>query len=93
MDTNKHESKPFLGKLLDGVTVEWKTLAEVGEFRRGTAITKKQPSSGNIPVIANGPLPTYAFHDKTSNRWFKRLYHGVNFSILGDSRNRRTCRH
>jgi len=33
------------------------------------------------------------FHDKTSNRWFKRLYHGVNFNILGDSRNRRTCRH
>ena len=24
------------------------------------------------------------FHDKTSNRWFKRLYHGVNFSTLGD---------
>ncbi len=24
------------------------------------------------------------FHDKASNRWFKRLYHGVNFSTLGD---------
>lgn len=24
------------------------------------------------------------FHDKESNRWFKRLYHGVNFSTLGD---------
>lgn len=24
------------------------------------------------------------FHDKTSNRWFKRLYHGVNSSTLGD---------
>ena len=24
------------------------------------------------------------FHDKTSNRWFKRLYHGVNCSTLGD---------
>ena len=24
------------------------------------------------------------FHDKTCNRWFKRLYHGVNSSTLGD---------
>lgn len=24
------------------------------------------------------------FHDKTSNRWFKRLYHSVNSSTLGD---------
>ena len=24
------------------------------------------------------------FHDKKSNRWFKRLYHGVNSSTLGD---------
>ena len=24
------------------------------------------------------------FHDKASNRWFKRLYHGVNSSTLGD---------
>ena len=63
MDTNKHELNPFLGKLLHGVTVEWKTLGEVGEFRRGTAITKKQTTSGNIPVIANGPLPTY-FHSE-----------------------------
>jgi hypothetical protein len=57
MDTNKHELNPFPGKPLDGVTVEWKTLGEVGEFRRGTAITKKQTTSANIPVIANGPLP------------------------------------
>lgn len=41
--------------------VEWKTLGEVAEFRRGTAITKKQTTNGNIPVVANGPLPTY-FH-------------------------------
>ena len=24
------------------------------------------------------------YHDKKSNRWFKRLYHGVNSSTLGD---------
>lgn len=39
--------------------VEWKTLGEVAEFRRGTAITKKQTTVGKVPVIANGPLPTY----------------------------------
>jgi len=41
--------------------VEWKTLGEVAKFRRGTAITKKQTIPGQIPVVANGPLPTY-FH-------------------------------
>jgi len=41
--------------------VEWKTLGEVVEFRRGTAITKKQTTNGDIPFVANGPLPTY-FH-------------------------------
>ncbi|HHJ81201.1 MAG TPA: restriction endonuclease subunit S, partial [Candidatus Tenderia electrophaga] len=30
-------------------------------FRRGTAITKKQTTDGDIPVVANGPVPTY-FH-------------------------------
>jgi type I restriction enzyme S subunit len=41
--------------------VEWKTLGEVAGFRRGTAITKKQTTIGDIPVVANGPRPTY-FH-------------------------------
>ncbi|ENE0629667.1 restriction endonuclease subunit S [Klebsiella sp. 1SOBk8mer] len=46
--------------------VEWKTLGEVATFRRGTAITQKQTTPGDIPVVANGPTPTY-FHSK-SNR-------------------------
>ncbi|EMU6158988.1 restriction endonuclease subunit S [Yersinia enterocolitica] len=46
--------------------VEWKTLGEVATFRRGTAITQKQTTPGNIPVVANGPTPTY-FHSE-SNR-------------------------
>ena len=41
--------------------VEWKPLGEVAIFRRGTAITKKQTTNGEIPVVANGPRPTY-FH-------------------------------
>ncbi|EIW8489837.1 restriction endonuclease subunit S [Klebsiella pneumoniae] len=46
--------------------VEWKTLGEVATFRRGTAITQKQTTPGDIPVVANGPTPTY-FHSE-SNR-------------------------
>ncbi|EFK3963271.1 restriction endonuclease subunit S [Escherichia coli] len=46
--------------------VEWKTLGEVAQFKRGTAITQKQTTPGEIPVVANGPIPTY-FHSK-SNR-------------------------
>ncbi|EQC0332719.1 restriction endonuclease subunit S, partial [Escherichia coli] len=46
--------------------VEWKTLGEVAQFKRGTAITQKQTTPGEIPVVANGPIPTY-FHNE-SNR-------------------------
>lgn len=31
-----------------------------------------------------GGVEHQVFHDKASNRWFKRLYHGVNSSTLGD---------
>lgn len=50
----------------DDGEVEWKTLGEVATFRRGTAITQKQTTPGDIPVVANGPTPTY-FHSE-SNR-------------------------
>ncbi|EOX2295281.1 restriction endonuclease subunit S [Escherichia coli] len=46
--------------------VEWKTLGKVAQFKRGTAITQKQTTPGEIPVVANGPIPTY-FHNE-SNR-------------------------
>ncbi|EPX8763582.1 TPA: restriction endonuclease subunit S [Yersinia enterocolitica] len=46
--------------------VEWKMLGEVAKFRRGTAITQKQTTPGDVPVVANGPTPTY-FHSE-SNR-------------------------
>lgn len=35
------------------------TLGEVAEFRRGTAITERRAEAGEIPVVANGPLPVY----------------------------------
>ncbi|EMF70544.1 type I restriction modification DNA specificity domain protein [Leptospira interrogans serovar Canicola str. LT1962] len=46
--------------------VEWRALGEVAEIRRGTAITEKETTPGNVPVIANAPNPIY-FHNK-SNR-------------------------
>jgi type I restriction enzyme S subunit len=56
----------FLEKLLDGVTVEWKRLGEVTEIKRGTSITQKDVTPGEIPVIAGGRTPAY-FHN-LSNR-------------------------
>lgn len=58
----------YRGQLLsfDEGKIEWKTLGEVAKFRRGTAITQKQTTPGDIPVVANGPRPTY-FHGE-SNR-------------------------
>ncbi|MXV14309.1 restriction endonuclease subunit S [Hufsiella ginkgonis] len=46
--------------------VEWKSLIEIGEVRRGTAITEKEANPGNYPVVANGPSYNY-YHDQ-SNR-------------------------
>lgn len=56
----------FLEKLLDGVAVEWKTLGEVAEIKRGTSITKKDVVDGGVPVIAGGRTPAY-YHN-VSNR-------------------------
>ena len=38
-------------KLLNGQPVEWKTLGEVAEIKRGTSITKKEAGEGVYPVI------------------------------------------
>ncbi|MBX7216389.1 MAG: restriction endonuclease subunit S [Candidatus Kapabacteria bacterium] len=46
--------------------VEFKTLGEVAEIKRGTPITKDAVTPGQIPVIAGGRTPAY-YHD-THNR-------------------------
>jgi len=56
----------FMEKLLDGVEVEWKALGGVSEIKRGTSITKKNVTHGDVPVIAGGRTPAY-FHN-ASNR-------------------------
>ncbi len=46
--------------------MRWMTLGEIAIFRRGTAMTEKETTPREIPVVANGPVPTY-FHNE-SNR-------------------------
>jgi type I restriction enzyme, S subunit len=56
----------FVEKLLDGAHVEEKPLGEVAEIKRGTSITQKEVTPGEIPVVAGGRTPAY-FHN-VSNR-------------------------
>jgi len=46
--------------------VEFKELGEVCKFQRGTSITQKDVTVGNVPVIAGGQKPSY-YHN-TPNR-------------------------
>ncbi|MCB0591780.1 MAG: restriction endonuclease subunit S [Saprospiraceae bacterium] len=46
-------------KLLKDEKVQWKTLGEVAELKRGTTITAKSKTEGNIPVISGGQKPAY----------------------------------
>jgi type I restriction enzyme S subunit len=68
LNTRKQQYNYYRDQLLsfEEGDVAWKTLGDVAEFRRGTAITQKQTTPGDIPVVANGPIPTY-FHGE-SNR-------------------------
>jgi len=40
--------------------IRWARMTEVSTFIRGTAITAKQALPGDVPVVANGPIPTYS---------------------------------
>ena len=52
-------SMDFLGKLLDGVTVEWKPLGEVSSIKTGQSVNKQMISAnpGEYPVINSGREP------------------------------------
>jgi len=41
--------------------VEFSSLGDVAALHRGTAITERETTDGDVPVVANGPVPTY-FH-------------------------------
>lgn len=48
----------FMEHLLDGVEVEWKPLAEVGEFIRGNGLQKKDFTETGFPAIHYGQIYT-----------------------------------
>ena len=56
----------FLDKLLDRAQIIPTALGEIAEIKRGTSITQKDVTPGDIPVIAGGRTPAY-FHN-ASNR-------------------------
>ena len=41
------------------VNIEWKTLGEVAEFKRGQTIVQKTAQTGVYPVISGGQQPAY----------------------------------
>ena len=59
MTTTAAPLLPYLERLLDGETVEWKTLGEVAEFKRGQTVTQKTAQAGVYPVISGGQQPAY----------------------------------
>ena len=54
-------------KIVDGMPEGWKkgTLGDIGVFKRGKTITRKQIQSGEVPVVAGGLEPAY-YHNKTN---------------------------
>ena len=49
----------YLDKLLQGATVEWKTLGEVGELVRGNGLPKTDFTETGVPAIHYGQIYTY----------------------------------
>ena len=59
MTTTAPQLLPYLERLLDGETVEWKTLGEVAELVRGNGLSKKDFSEYGVPAIHYGQIYTY----------------------------------
>ena len=53
----------YLERLLEGVEVEWKSIGDVTELKRGKTITAKDKVDGEIPVISGGQKPAYYHGD------------------------------
>ncbi len=67
LEARKRQYEYYREELLSfGDDVEFRALGEVGNFLRGSAITKKETTVGDIPVVANAPIPI-CFHGE-SNR-------------------------
>ena len=86
---------PYLERLLDGETVEWKTLGEVAELVRGNGLSKKDFSEYGVPAIHYGQIYTYygneteetlSFVSPTIAKKLQKVYPG-NIVITNTSEN------
>lgn len=60
----------LMGKILDGVEVEWKALGEMGELVRGNGLPKTDFTEFGIPAIHYGQIYTYYGLATTSTKSF-----------------------
>lgn len=76
----------YMDKLLDGVEIEWKLLAEVGEFQRGKRFVKTDMISEGVPCIHYGEMYThYGIWAKTSKSFVtKELASKLRVAEYGD---------
>lgn len=63
-------SMNFMGKLLDGVDVEWTPLGEMGELVRGNGLPKTDFTESGIPAIHYGQIYTYYGLSTSSTKSF-----------------------
>ena len=71
MTTTAPQLLPYLERLLNGETVEWKTLGEVGTFVRGTSFQKKDFEEKGIGCIHYGEI--YTRYDLSTQKTFSFL--------------------
>ena len=95
MTTTAPQLLPYLERLLDGETVEWKTLGEVAELVRGNGLSKKDFSEYGVPAIHYGQIYTYygneteetlSFVSPTIAKKLQKVYPG-NIVITNTSEN------
>ena len=62
LELRKEQYNHYRDQLLtfEDEDVRWAKFVDVAEFRRGTAITKNEATDGDVPVVANGPVPSYS---------------------------------
>jgi type I restriction enzyme S subunit len=63
-------SMNFMGKLLEGVDVEWTPLGEMGELVRGNGLPKTDFTESGIPAIHYGQIYTYYGLSTSSTKSF-----------------------
>ena len=60
----------FMANLLDGISVEWKPLGELGELVRGNGLQKKDFTETGVPAIHYGQIYTYYGLSATKTKSF-----------------------